>query len=130
MVEYLRQKSRPFIFNTAPTPSAMAAADEALSIIEAEPWRVEALRENIRTFACLVADVGKSHGGETAIFPIVVGDERKAVELSRELEKGGFLVPAIRYPTVARGEARLRVAINALHSNSQLEELSRRLHRA
>ncbi len=124
MVDYLRQKSRPFIFNTAPAPSAMAAADEALSIVESEPWRVEALQANIGTFAGLMASDGGCAGGETAIFPVMIGDERKAVEASRSLERDGFLVPAIRYPTVARGEARLRVAINARHSTGQLEMLA------
>ena len=63
-------------------------------------------------------------GGETAIFPVVVGDERRAVAVSEALERRGFLVPAIRYPTVARGEARLRVAISARHAPEQLSSLA------
>lgn len=106
LVELLRQKSRPFIFSTAPTPASVAAADAALSALEEEPWRVSRLRDNVRAFG----------GGESAIVPVVVGDERKAVEISRALEEKGFLVPAIRYPTVARGSARLRVALSAAHS--------------
>ena len=124
LVEYLRQKSRSFIFNTAPTPSAMAAADEALSIIETEPWRVEALHANISLFASEIAGRALPFSSKTAIFPIVVGDERKAVGISKSLEKHGFLVPAIRYPTVAKGQARLRAAINAGHNRHQLESLA------
>ena len=124
MVEYLRQKSRSFIFNTAPTPSAMAAADEALSIIETEPWRVEALHANISLFASEIAGRALPFSSKTAIFPIAVGDERKAVGISKSLEKHGFLVPAIRYPTVAKGQARLRAAINAGHNRPQLESLA------
>ncbi len=126
MIEYLRQKSRAFIFNTAPNPAAMAAADAALSIIESEPWRVGALRENIVAFktAAGLRQLSTDGCGETAIAPVIIGDERKALDISKKLEGMGFLVPAIRYPTVAMGQARLRVAINATHGRSQLESLA------
>ncbi len=124
LVEYLRQKSRPFIFNTAPVPAAMAAADEALAILEHDPSRVEALHRNISLFAKAAAEAGLQCAcGKTAIAPIVIGDERKAVEVSAELERKGWLVPAIRYPTVARGQARLRVALNAMHTAEQIDGL-------
>jgi len=113
LVELLRQKSRPFIFSTAPTPASVAAADAALSALEEEPWRVVRLRENVRAFG----------GGDSAIVPVMVGDERKAVELSKSLEEKGFLVPAIRYPTVAMGSARLRVALSAAHSPDDVSAL-------
>ena len=124
LVEYLRQKSRPFIFNTAPTPSSVAAADAALSLLEGEPGLVESLHANVRAFAAATGGLPSVRGGETAIFPVVVGDERRAVAVSEELERRGFLVPAIRYPTVARGEARLRVAISARHAPEQLSSLA------
>ena len=63
---------------------------------------------------------GVSARGETPIVPIVVGDEKKALDASAALESRGFLVPAIRYPTVARGAARLRVAIMSAHTPEQL----------
>ena len=76
-----------------------------------------------RNFALFVAELA-SHGisvrGETAIVPIVVGDEKRALAASAALEERGFLVPAIRYPTVARGSARLRVAIMSAHTPEQL----------
>ena len=112
IVEYLRQKSRPFIFNTAPNPASVAAADAALGIIESEPELVTRLRANVRAFG------GE---GESAIIPVPIGDERKAVEISKALERRGVLVPAIRYPTVAKGAARLRVAFSANHT---IEEIS------
>ena len=124
LVEYLRQKSRPFIFNTAPTPSAMAAADAALSVLESEPQLVEKLRGNIRAFASERFGGALAREGETAIFPVVVGDERRAVAASKELERRGFLVPAIRYPTVAKGEARLRVSVSARHSRAEIASLA------
>ena len=124
LVEYLRQKSRPFIFNTAPTPASVAAADAALSLLEGEPGLVESLHENVRVFAAATRGLPSVRGGETAIFPVVVGDERRAVAVSEALERRGFLVPAIRYPTVAHGEARLRVAISARHTTAQLSALA------
>ena len=98
----------------------MAAALAALGILEAEPERVAKLRENVALFVAELACHGISVRGETAIVPIVVGDEKKALVASAALEKLGFLVPAIRYPTVARGAARLRVALMSAHTQEQL----------
>lgn len=120
-VEYLRQKARSFIFTTAPNPSAMAAADAALSIIENEPQRVARLHDNVRFF-CETAGLPPS---PSAIIPVVIGDERKALEAAKTLEAEGFIIPAIRYPTVAMGEARLRIAIGAGHDREQLGAAAR-----
>ena len=98
----------------------MAAALAALGILEAEPERVAKLRENVVLFVAELARHGISVRGETAIVPIVVGDEKRALAAGAELEKGGFLIPAIRYPTVAHGAARLRVAIMSAHTSGQI----------
>ena len=125
LVEYLRQKARTFIFNTAPVPAAMAAADAALSVLEAEPGLVERLRGNIGAFAAALRGGPTTAGaGRTAIFPIVVGDEKRALAASEALAKRGFFVPAIRYPTVAKGAARLRVSLSARHSKAEVEALA------
>ena len=124
LVEYLRQKSRPFIFNTAPTPASAAAADAALSLLEDDPEPVASLHANLATFARAAKGLCAVRGGDSAIFPVIVGDERRAVAVSEALERRGFLVPAIRYPTVARGEARLRIAVSARHTAAQLDALS------
>lgn len=120
LVDYLRNMSRPFIFSTAPGAPAMAAALAALDILIAEPERVARLRENVALFVSELARRGVSARGETPIVPIVVGDEKKALNASAALEARGFLVPAIRYPTVARGAARLRGAIMSAHTPEQL----------
>lgn len=130
LVEYLRQKSRSFIFNTAPCAAAMAGADAALSVLEAEPWRVERLRDNVRRVTGELARHGMAVATDSAIVPIVVGDERRAVEISHELDKGGFLVSAIRYPTVAKGAARLRIALSSVHDESSLARLASALSKA
>ena len=125
MVEYLRQRARPYIFSTAPDVAAMAGALAALGRLEAEPWRVERLRENVRIFVAALAENGVEASTESAIVPISVGDERAAVRASAELAERGFLVPAIRYPTVAHGAARLRAAVQCGHTEADLAAAAR-----
>jgi 7-keto-8-aminopelargonate synthetase-like enzyme len=120
LVDYLRNFSRPFIFSTAPGAAAMAAASAAISALAAEPQRVGRLRENVSFFISELAKRGVCAASESAIVPVVVGDERRALAASEELERRGFLVPAIRYPTVARGSARLRFAVMSAHTRDQL----------
>lgn len=122
MVKYLKQKSRPYIFTTAPTAASMAAADAALSVLESEPERVEALRENAAFFVAELARHGVRAKTESAIVPVIVGDERRAVAMSAELEKRGFVISAIRYPTVPRSMARLRVALMSSHARQDLAD--------
>lgn len=115
LCDYLVNRARSFIFSTAPGAAAAAAADAALGIVESEPWRVEALAARTRYFVRRLADEGIATSTGSAIVPIPVGDEARAVEISRALAGKGFLIPAIRYPTVARSKARLRVAVMASH---------------
>ena len=122
LIDYLRNVSRPFIFSTAPGAPAMAAASAALSVLKADPGRVAQLRENVQHFVSELSKRGISAASESAIIPIMVGDERRALAASMALEERGFLIPAIRYPTVALGAARLRVAIMSAHTPVQLSE--------
>ena len=111
--DYLRNRSRSFIFSTAYNPGSAAAADVALTILEEHPELARAVREKARLFAAVLSSHGFPTQTQSAIVPIIVGDERRALECSAALERTGFLVPAIRYPTVAKGAARLRVALSA-----------------
>ena len=120
LADYLRNKSRPFIFSTAPGAGAVAAGDAALAVLEAEPWRVARLRANVALFVAELAKRGVVARTDSAIVPIIVGDERRAVAAAAELEAAGFLVSPIRYPTVAKGAARLRVAIMSAHTPEEL----------
>ena len=119
--DFLRNRSRAFIFSTAPDPGAMAAADAALSVLEAEPWRAPELRAKVARFVAALNAAGVECSTQSAIVPILIGDERMACEVSAALERAGVLVPAIRYPTVARGAARLRAAMDAGKSDTDLE---------
>ena len=118
--DYLRNRSRSFIFSTAPGPGAMAAADAALSVLEAEPWRATALREKAVRFAAELNAAGVACATQSAIVPILIGDEQKACAVSAALEREGVLIPAIRYPTVARGAARLRAAMDVGKTDADL----------
>ena len=118
--DYLRNRSRSFIFSTAPGPGAMAAADTALSILENEPGRAAALRAKASRFAMELNTLGVACATQSAIVPIPVGDEHLASEVSAALEREGVLIPAIRYPTVARGAARLRAAMDIGKSDVDL----------
>ena len=120
LIDWLRNRSRSFIFSTAPGASAMAAADAALSVLEAEPERVARVRENAAFLVEELARFGVKATTQSAIVPILVGDERRAVRMAEDLRAEGFLVPAIRYPTVARGASRLRVAVMSAHTHADL----------
>ena len=111
--DYLRNKSRSFIFSTAHNPGSAAAADAALTILEEHPELAPRVRERAQRFVAALAAQGIAARTGSAIVPILVGDERHAVEMAAKLEAHGFLVPAIRYPTVAKGAARLRVSVSA-----------------
>ena len=119
--DYLRNKSRAFIFSTAPGPGAMAAADAALSVLEAESGRAAALRAKAARFAEALTVAGVSCATQSAIVPIPVGDERRACAVSEALAREGVLIPAIRYPTVARGAARLRAAVDVGKTDAELQ---------
>ncbi len=102
------------------SPRQAAAADAALSRLESEPWRVERLRANVKFFLAELARHGIAARTDSAIVPIPIGDERKACLAAERLLERGIVVNAIRYPTVARGSARLRVALSAAHTEETL----------
>lgn len=132
LAAYLRNKARPFIFSTAPCPASAGAAEEALSILENEPRLVERLRSNVRAFRAALAGNGFEIAPrcDSAIVPVAAGSEARAVEISKRLLERGFAAPAIRYPTVARGAARLRFAISAAHDAATLAAAARALRDA
>ena len=127
--DYLRNRARSFIFSTAHNPGSAAAADAALTVLEEHPELARAAREKARRFAAALSALGIPAKTESAIVPVIVGDERRAVELSARLEEAGFFVPAIRYPTVAKGSARLRVSVSAAADDGDLQALAEAIAR-
>ena len=122
LIEFLRNKSRSFIFTTAMTPAVAAAACSNLKFINAHPERILQLQENVKIFCEALRREGLNvPTSPSAIVPIIVGDEARALEISAKLQERGILIPAIRYPTVAKGEARLRASLMATHSREELQ---------
>ena len=121
VIDLLINRARSFIYSTAPPPHLAAAA---CSVIAAMAGREgDDRRDRLRAHA---ADFTIS--AAAGIIPVILGDEREAVEASGRLLGEGFLVPAIRFPTVARGRARLRVTLSAAHTTEQVRRLLKALH--
>ena len=122
--DYLRNKARSFIFTTAHNPGSAAAADAALTVLEENPGLAGTVRAKAQMLAAELSSLGVPAKTESAIVPVIVGDERTAVKIAERLEAEGFLVPAIRYPTVARGAARLRVSLSAAARDEDVHSLA------
>jgi len=130
MRRFLYHRCRSFVFSTSLPAAVMAGALAALEIIENEPERVHALRENAKFFIAELAKHGIRCVSDSAIVPIHIGDEREAVSAAALLRTRGIVLPAIRYPTVKRGEARLRAALMATHTHDQLAFAAHTISRA
>ncbi len=124
LIEYLIQFSRPYIYTTA-MPAAVAAATRAsIKLLDTESWRREQLRQHIALFkACARARELNLMPSDTAIQPLLIGDAGKALALSKALEARGFLVSAIRPPTVPPNTARLRITLSAAHDEGDIRDL-------
>lgn len=122
LIDFLRNKARSFIFTTAMAPAVAAAACNNLRYIDAHPERVQNLRDNVKFFCDALQSEGVNvELSPSAIVPIVIGDEACALKTSAALQNAGILIPAIRYPTVAKGQARLRASLMATHTHEQLQ---------
>lgn len=120
--EFLLNRARSFIFSTAQPAPVAAASREALRICRSAGG--ESLRSSLRQNLALLGELLGLAESPSAIVPLIIGGEAGAVEVSAQLLEAGFLVPAIRYPTVARGLARLRLAVSAKHSLENIQNLA------
>ena len=126
LIDYLVNRARSFIFSTAPVPAAVAAATAAVQLIQSDEgelrrnqlWaRVDQVKNGLIAAGFVLPPV------RSAIIPLVIGDEAKAVEAAAVLREQGVLIPAVRYPTVARGQARLRLTVSAAHAAADAARL-------
>jgi 8-amino-7-oxononanoate synthase len=125
MTDILVNFARPFIFATALPPVLCEAAREALCVIEEEPSLRKRLWDNIQQVHQRLAGFGLSVGKpESAILPVMVGDEGEAVGVFEKLLTQGVFIPAVRYPTVPKGKARLRVTVSAAHTRQDIARLT------
>jgi 8-amino-7-oxononanoate synthase len=128
LIEWLVNRARPYFFSTALAPPIAAAARRAVAIVAAEPER----RRHLLALANLLRDKLREFGlAETnsrcQIVPLIVGDSRRAVRVSRRLEEMGLLVPAIRPPAVPEGTARLRISLSSGHTEEDVVRLAESL---
>jgi 8-amino-7-oxononanoate synthase len=125
VVEWLLQRARTYIYSTALPPMAAAAASCALDLVDGDPTIIASLRNRIGEFAAAMVRAGlPSPASRTAIQPVVVGAAERALQTARRLHERGFLVAAIRPPTVPEGTSRLRISLSAAHSREEVESLA------
>ncbi|HLF37527.1 MAG TPA: aminotransferase class I/II-fold pyridoxal phosphate-dependent enzyme, partial [Anaerolineales bacterium] len=122
IVDWLRQRGRPFLFSSAMTVPDVAACLAAVDLLEESDELVERLWENTRYFKQAMGSLGFDTGASsTPITPIMLGEAPLAQSFSGELFEAGVFAMAIGFPTVAQGKARIRVMISAAHSTDDLD---------
>jgi 8-amino-7-oxononanoate synthase len=124
LADYLVQRARPYIYTTALPPAVAAATLAALELLQREPWRRQRVLELTLRFRAGCARAGvRLEASRTPIQPVIVGAPQATVAASEALLTRGYLVSAIRPPTVPAGTSRLRVTLSAAHDESQVDGL-------
>ena len=131
LIEMLIQRARTYIYTTASPPSLAAALMKSIELMGDEDWRRQRLSE-------LSAQISRKCElrrwrflpSQTAIQPLIIGENSAAIALSDALATEGILVPAIRPPTVPKGSARLRISLSAAHTEADVDQLMETLRRA
>jgi glycine C-acetyltransferase len=119
----LQNRGRPYLFSTSAPPAVVAACIEALDILRDEPDRLERLWANTASLKTGLHGLGFDTGGsETPITPVITGDETATQTFARRLFEEGVFCPAIVFPTVAKGRARVRTIVTADHTGDDLAE--------
>ena len=124
LIDYLRNRSRSLIYSTALPPATAAAASAAVDFVmsDAGHERRDQLWRNVSDLKNGLSALGFENQSRSAIIPVIVGSEVAAIDLSRKLFDRGIYVPAIRFPTVPKGKARLRVTVTAGHDEKDIQE--------
>jgi 8-amino-7-oxononanoate synthase len=124
-IEWLVQRARTYVYSTALPPMAAEVATAALDLLDERPSIVNALRARIEELSAELSDAAiVAAPSATAIHPIIVGEARRALDAAERLRERGFLVPAIRPPTVPEGTSRLRVSLSAAHTREEIAALA------
>src|ERR1035437_10194567 len=123
LIDYLINRARTFIFSTAPVPAAAAAATAGIRFVQSSAGKERRSRlwQLVSKVSSALNPQPSDH--QSAIIPILIGDETKAVEAAAAPRDRGIFIPAIRSPTVARGQARLRLTLSAAHTHADLSQL-------
>ncbi len=121
LIDLLHQRARPFLFSSALNPGDTAAVLKSLEILERDDSLVKKLWKNSTSLKKGLEDAGFNTGSsKTPITPVMVGDEKKTLELSSTLYKEGVFASPIVFPTVAKGSARIRLMPSAVHSSEDI----------
>jgi len=122
MVEYLKQKARPFLFSSAVTPPDVAATLKSIEILDEDDSLVKKLWDNGDYFKKNMKEIGFDVGNsQTPITPVMLGKAKTASEFSKKLFEENIFAQSIGFPTVQKGKARIRVMISAVHSRDDLD---------
>jgi 8-amino-7-oxononanoate synthase len=122
LIDWLINRARSFVYSTAPSPAVVCAAQAALDWMRTEAGR-QRRSELHAKMRCLSGLLQKPSPAESPIFPVAVSGTPRVLQWSQALQAQGFRVPAIRYPTVARGAERLRLTVTARHTEEQIGAL-------
>lgn len=127
LIDFLINRARSFIFSTAPSPAVAAACRAALRIVQSEEG--VRLREKLhQNLSLLATGLNLNALPESAIVPVILGSQEQALGEAARLFEAGFFVPAIRYPTVPRNTARLRITVSAAHEPEHIRALAAELN--
>jgi glycine C-acetyltransferase len=131
LIALLRQRSRPYLFSNSVAPPIAGAALKALDILEREPQRLAALRDNAAYFRAQMSSRGFAiPAGDHPIVPIMIGDEKATVVMARRLRDEGIYVVGFTYPVVPKGQARIRVQLSAAHGKGDIDQAVAAFERA
>lgn len=124
VIETLIQQARSYVYTTAQPPAIAAATLVSLDLVEKEQWRREKLQQLIQQFRQGAEQLGlELMSSETPIQPVIIGEDKKALEIGAKLEEQGILVGVIRPPTVPKNTARLRITFSAAHTEQDVDRL-------
>jgi 7-keto-8-aminopelargonate synthetase-like enzyme len=118
-------RARAFVYTTGTPPAYASAAREALRIVQAEPWRREQLHANTRRLRDGLRAIGHPAEGadDSYIVPVIVGPTDKTTRVGDTMRAQGYIVGAVRPPTVPLGTSRLRLTVSAAHTSEQIDGL-------
>jgi glycine C-acetyltransferase len=123
VIEWVRQRGRPFLFSSATPPADVAACIAAVDLLESSTELVDRLWENARYFKAALKEMGLNTGSSvTPITPVMLGEAPLAQQFSRELFAESVFAMSLGFPTVPQGKARIRVMISAAHSRDDLDQ--------
>jgi glycine C-acetyltransferase len=124
LMRSVRALSRPYIFSNNPPATATASALAALEILENDPQPLSVLRQRVAQLHTGINALGlRTYGGDHPIVPVILGDAAVAQTASQQLAKAGIHAPALQFPIVPRGQARLRLQVSAAHTTKAIQQV-------